>query len=194
MEKQKRSAKKITNSILTATFIVVLAALTASLVWMFVQISRGGGAQLFGYRLYMVVSDSMTPELNVGDVILSRSAEGQTIEVGDVVTFMGQTGSQKGKIITHKVVEAPYVEDGQTYIRTRGVKEGAPLDAPIKLEYVSGIFIKKLAAIGGLLRFVMKPVGFVLVIALPLMLLTLYQLYRLAKMSVKNKRDPNGKG
>lgn len=188
MEKAKISNKKIIKKAVSAVIIVIMAALTAALVWMFVQISSGRQAELFGYRLYYVVSDSMTPELAVGDVILSRSAEGQTIEIGDVVTYIGQVGSQKGKIITHKVVEAPYTgEDGATYIRTQGVKAGAPLDAPIKIEYVNGIMVKRLAVTGAILRFVMKPVGFITVIAVPLMLLILYQLYRLAKIAAKKK-------
>ena len=141
-----------------------------------------------GYKLYLVVSDSMTPELNVGDMILSKNPSGQTLKEGDVVTFEGQSGAQKGKLITHKIVIPPYEgEDGNIYIRTQGVKENAPLDDPIRVEYVRGVMVKKLAFTGFILKLIMKPAGFLLIIALPLMLIIIYQLYRLAMFNIKRK-------
>lgn len=184
----KKSVKVKIKKIMSVLTAVILIVLTAALVWLFVQVARGKQADLFGYKLYVIVSDSMTPELKVGDVIFSESAEGKTIETGDVVTFLGQSGSQKGKMITHKVVEAPYIAgDGKTYIRTQGVKEGAPLDAPVQTEYVMSIMVKKLVVTGALIRLILKPLGFILIIAVPLMLLTLYQLYRLAKIRINRQ-------
>ena len=130
----------------------------------------------------------MSPMLNVGDVILSKSFNPEELNAGDIVTFKGTSGSQKGLIITHMVEKAPYTDEtGKTYIVTRGVKENSPLDSPVAIENVRAVMVQNVEILGKIYKIIKTPGGFIFLIFLPLFLFTIYQLYKIANMSAVKK-------
>lgn len=56
---------------------------------------------LFGFKPYVVISGSMTPSLNVGDIIFVKKVKNNNYKFGDIVTYKGGDG----KFITHRVKE-----------------------------------------------------------------------------------------
>ena len=182
--KNNSKFKKVTSVVSTIIFVVF--ALTIASV--FFQMIKGQEPNIFGYRFYVVVTDSMSPELEVGDVILSKSVNPETIEVGDVVTFVGNTGTQNGLIITHKVIEAPYYdEDNNGYITTQGVRQFSPVDAPVPLENVKAVMVRKMVVLGYLFNLLRRPIGFIILIFIPLMLIAIYYLCKIALSSAKKQ-------
>ena len=69
--------KKIWNII--STVLVVLMVLCAVFLM---------GSRLIGYQCFNVISPSMTPHYNVGDLIYVKDVDPNTIKVGDVITFL----------------------------------------------------------------------------------------------------------
>ena len=56
---------------------------------------------IFGYRSYVIASNSMYPVLEYGDVILVKDISFDDIEIGDIITYQGNNGELKNKIIEH---------------------------------------------------------------------------------------------
>ena len=115
----KKSKKKISvpvliiNIIVTALFLFVFACLCTVMVQNF----TGKEPTLFGYRSYVVITDSMTGTYDKGDVILVKVLDAEELEKdpsavkeGDVVTFVAPEGfgAVEGYTVTHRVVEEPY--------------------------------------------------------------------------------------
>ena len=76
---------------------------------------------LFGYRYYNVLTGSMSPVYNVGDMIFVKvSDKGSDINVGDVITFNPSLDSDA--YLTHRVTEKieNYEGTGKTCFRTKG--------------------------------------------------------------------------
>lgn len=69
--------------------------------------------KVFGYHIYAVLTESMTPAYPVGSVVYIRDCGAEDIEVGDVVTY--QMGSATGAVMTHRVMEI----DEEDRIRSR---------------------------------------------------------------------------
>lgn len=69
---------------------------------------------------FVVLSGSMRPTLQPGDVVVERSASPDDIRRGDVVTFYrpGTTGADRERI-THRVVAIERTDHGVAY-RTKG--------------------------------------------------------------------------
>jgi len=134
----KKVLKKVSLILIILLFLVTLTAL-GSVIF---EMANGREPSIFGYRLYYVLTDSMTPNLQVGDFILSRTIRNEedlsNIKVGDVVTFIGNSGVQNGKIITHRVVQV-YPEAEEGFIKTQGDKPGSPMDAPVSLANVRAV-------------------------------------------------------
>ena len=75
---------------------------------------------LFGYRYYIVVTNSMAPTYNVGDIVLVRSVSSNDIQVGDVITF--NPAHSGDAYLTHRVTKKydDYLMTGVTCLKTKG--------------------------------------------------------------------------
>ena len=73
-----------------------------------------------GIRIFNIVSGSMEPDYDIGDVIVVKDVRPEKIKVGDNVTYLGAKGQIKGLIVTHQVVEVRK-ENGKYYYTTQGV-------------------------------------------------------------------------
>ena len=82
--------KKIWNIVSTA--LVVLMVLCAVFLM---------GSRLLGYQVFTVISGSMEPEYNVGDLIYVKKVDVNTIEVGDDITFLL---NEDLVVATHRVI------------------------------------------------------------------------------------------
>lgn len=189
--KFKRVYKRVSTIVVGLVMVVSIVALLSLLV----QISGGKKPNILGYRLYYILTDSMTPDLQVNDVILSETinsnAEARArIKEGDIVTFIAEYGIQKGLTITHRVIKAPYVDEetGLEVIGTQGVKEGATLDPPVPLANIQAVMIRKVAFIGNIYRLVMTGFGLLLLIVVPLCVVLVILVIRLV---VRTKKPYN---
>lgn len=120
---------------------------------------------MFGYSVFRVSSGSMTPQLEIGDVILNKQCDPMTIEKGDVVTYNGTEGSLSGKTVTHRVTKPPYKQNGEYYIETKG-DANPSADPPVNVSQVSGIMISKVDILSILYSFFITPWGLITIVLL----------------------------
>lgn len=146
--------------------IVILVVFVLALIYVFVARISGNTPTLFGHSMLRVSSESMEPELNVGDIIMVKKVDPSTLEKGDVITYHGTKGPVAGKLITHQIVAEPYEEDGTYYFTTRGIKEGAIDDPEIDDTQIVGKVLYKIPIVGSLYDFFSKWYGLAAVIAL----------------------------
>ena len=164
---------------------VLLLAATALVIAVFVLRITGAKPKAFGYYVFNVASDSMTPVLEVGDVILVKVCDPADIHKGDIITYHAVSGQMAGKDITHKVVEEPQTDTGGTVrITTKGIKPGAITDPIVTGEQVLGKYVMTLKAMSFIYSIFRKWYGLLIFLAL-LMVLMGKEMYNLAKLSQK---------
>lgn len=96
--------------------------LTAALVASVVLLAALAVAPLLGYRPLVVRSDSMSPAIRTGDVIVTKVIRARAAAPGDIVTF--NDPSRGGRLVTHRVVERESAA-GLLHFVTRGDVNGA---------------------------------------------------------------------
>ena len=153
--------RKTLNVISTILLVVMIAVV----VIIFATRLSGNTPNLFGYQIFRVLSDSMTPTLEIGDVILVKDCEPTDIHNGDIITYIGTEGGYKGKTITHRVTEEPAQRDGIYYYHTKGDKTGATVDPEISFEQVKGKYVTSLPLLDKMYSFFLSPVGLIVFIA-----------------------------
>lgn len=105
-------------------FAVIVLLLVSMLYSVLLAKSKGETPYLFGYQFYVVKSGSMSPTLNVGTVILSKTPmDSSKLNVDDIVTFK----TENNAIVTHRIIEVIKTEDGQVKYRTKGDN---PINSP----------------------------------------------------------------
>ena len=127
-------AYKIARSILYA-FVALL------LVVIVVQRVSNNNLSIGGFRVFMIVSESMKGEYDIGDILVSKKVSEDKINVGDNVTYLGEEKELKGLIITHKVVKMLEDDDGVKFI-TKGLANEVE-DPSIRYDQIYGKVVYK---------------------------------------------------
>ncbi len=169
-----------------AIIVIELIAITFLLV---VKMS-GGIPSFFGYNMYVIVSPSMSPMLEVGDVIISKEYTEGELFVGDTVQYVAKQGEAKGKIITHQIVEISG-EGADAVVVTQGIANAAP-DAPIAASDVMAVMQYKTHIIGKVYQLISTTAGFICLVLLPLMAMIVCEIVELAKEIHKEKEREGG--
>lgn len=194
-EKPKSQFRIWLSRITTVIILLTVIALVGVLILVFINNFTGKENSVFGYRLVYILTDSMSPELQQGTTILTKECTADELKLGDYVTFVAASGLLEGHNVTHEVVALPYYDsdDEKWYISTRGIKEGAPLDDPVPVENVQAKFIRKLPVITFIVTLIKNPWGYALLIAVPLVLMLVFQIIKMAKVSAADavEKDKN---
>ena len=157
------------RQIVTA-LILVFAVLV--MVFTVVSVNTVGrqDANLFGYKPYIVLSDSMHDTFQVGDIAVSRAVDPAALEPGDIVTFRSADPAAAGEVVTHKIREITTVNGSPAFI-TYGTTTGENDAAPVPFENVLGEYAFRLPKLGYFFQFLRTPLGYVVVILIPFLLL-----------------------
>lgn len=152
--------KKLKNIV---SVILLLLSFVLIFILVFTRI-QGKTPQLFGYRLLRISSASMSPTLNVGDIILSKSVDDiANIEAGDIITYNGEVGSYRDKLITHRVIQISYDDNGQFYLQTMGIANDYA-DPWISEKQIVGKMVCTVPLLSRLYSFFLTPWGLGLVL------------------------------
>ena len=153
---------KIKNILLTVILVLLVIVVVASV---FIK-ATGNTPSIGGYMLFRVATGSMEPEIMIGDVILVKEpSDYSAIAVGDVVTYESRSGVTAGRPVTHKVIKAPYEDNGEWYLQTQGVANDIP-DEEINAEQLLGVMVVKIPFLKELYSFFLTPWGLLTIIAL----------------------------
>lgn len=91
-----------------------------------------GSTGMLGFRPSIISSGSMTPTLQVGDVIITVEASPNDIKIGDIIQYSGEN-----EIIAHRVVDIQQ-QGGTKYFITKGDDNNAPDPEPVSPSQVIG--------------------------------------------------------
>lgn len=142
----------------------LVAVLVFTLVIFFTSRVNGSTPSIFGYSIFRVSSGSMEPELMVGDIILDKEVENpKDLKVGDVITFKSEDIGDL--FVTHKIIKAPYEENGKYMLQTQGVANDLP-DKPITTDNVKGIMVQKIPFLNEVYNLFLSPWGLIILIGL----------------------------
>jgi signal peptidase len=148
---------------------------------------------------FVVLSGSMSPTMEVGDVVVVERVDPDRIAVGDVVSFE-RPGEEVP--VTHRVVAVDEDHIG-TYYRTKGdaaetvdatsVRPGAVVGRLMEFDVpYAGPTQLVIPWLGSAILFVNTPVGFALAVALPIAGLLLIEVRRLVRATNVRRGDDDG--
>ncbi len=126
-----RQASFPTGWIMTASFCIVM-------VWF----AQG----VFPFKPSVIVSGSMVPVFEIGDVVIVAKTSAATIKPGDIIQYQKMEGKQKINIM-HRVIKIEQSGDTKAFI-TKGDANSTADSDPVPPENVVGKVIMKIPKIG----------------------------------------------
>ena len=134
----------------------------------------------------IVLTDSMHPEIDSGDLIICNTAEAEDIKVNDIISFFDPAGNGTS-IVTHRVIEI-VEEDGEIFFRTRGDNNNTEDKELVPAENLVGVYKMRIAGAGHIAMFMQSTAGLIICVVLPIILLVGYDVIR-RRIYEKNKKE-----
>ena len=143
MENDTRSKGDIAKKILKIVFkilyqilIILCVILTIIIV---LQKVTNSNKTIFGYRIFRVITGSMEPEYDIGEVVICKEVDPYEIEVGDDIVYYGTYGDYNGKIIMHQVTQIDIDENNNLNFHAKGLHSASMEDPQIKVSQIFGV-------------------------------------------------------
>ena len=157
---------------------------------------------VFGRSFVTVQSDSMNPTFKKGDLIVVKmltDEEKFNLKKGDVITFFSDLdGDGINEINSHRIHEEPRKEGGNTYYTTKGdnpVTNPTADKQEVMAQFVLGQWNegKPVSGLGSVIDFLKTPLGFGIIIVVPLIAFFVYELYNFIVVLVTMKQKKTSK-
>jgi len=135
----------------------------------------------FGIKTYVIISGSMEPNLNIGDIVIARSIENQEeeIKVGDIISY------RKGhSVITHRIVDIKKDENGILRITAKGDNNNVKDSEDILINNIEGKVIGVISKLGKITMLLQDKT--ILIVALILLYMSISRGYKASQR--KNDR------
>ena len=113
------------------------------------------------YKLMVVQSGSMQPEIKMGGIVVVKPAD--DYKIGEIITFQSVKNKES---ITHRIYDVKIVGGEPLYI-TKGDANNAPDPREVSKREIIGKVLFNIPYIGYAVDFAKKPLGFALIIIIP---------------------------
>lgn len=165
---QKIKNNKILHILYRALEFIVFGALI--LYVMMIAFQRFSNNQsILGYRIFTVASGSMEPAYKVGDVILVKDTDPSKLQVGDVITYLGNQSSVSGMLITHRIIKIEQKTDGTLAYTIKG--DANQMEDPvIDSSQIYGKVVTKLSFFTIISNIIHNQFGFFFLVFIPIVL------------------------
>lgn len=136
----------------------------------------------------IVLTDSMYPVIESGDLIICHTAEPEEIQVGDVIAFFDPAGNGSS-IVTHRVMEVTE-QGGQIAWRTKGDNNNTEDRLLVTGDKLVAVYEgTRLDGFGNVALFMQTTPGLIVCVVCPILLLVGYDMVRRKMYEKANKKD-----
>lgn len=109
---------------------------------------------VFGYKSYIVKTNSMEPTINVDDVLITKKVRKEEIKIGDIITFI-----KKGEVITHRITN---IDESGEYT-TKGDNNNIEDSLAINYEDIEGKYVLTIPYLGKIAKILDNKIVFLII-------------------------------
>ena len=196
------TTKKILNIVIKIAAWLLVAFTVSMMIFTIVTVSTvdKNDRSIFGYKFYIVQTDSMSlsennkdmdVHFNAGDIVIIEEVDDPTaLQAGDIISFMSSNEDSFGETITHMIREVEYAKDGSVvgYV-TFGTNTGTNDEALVEPSYILGSYSGKLPGLGNFFAFIKSTPGYIICILVPFLLLILYNGVNVIRLFIRYKKE-----
>ena len=184
----KKTFKIILNVLLCLLIVVNVFFMLFTLSSVFLFDKKD--ASLFGYRFFIVQSDSMSAtDFSAGDLIITKQTDPALLSAGDIITFISENRSSYGKTVTHKIRMITANEKGEPCFVTYGTTTNSDDETTVTYDTVIGKYAGKISGAGNLFAFLKTTPGYIVCIFVPFLLLIISYGIKIALQLKKTKHE-----
>lgn len=183
---KKKLLSKIFSIVCTVLTVIILALAVAVIANMIICRAQNKPVSFFGTSFAIVQTESMEPEIKVGDLIIYHSCDYSEVEVGNYVVFVAGEGFDnaiKGQSVVHEAIAI-----SESGITTKGINNPSADRVAVTAENLLGICTFNSSGWGSFFRFLSK-YGIIIIIALIAVPFIVSQILKIIKLSKQREEE-----
>lgn len=149
-------------------FIIIVVSI------IFIQRISDNKLTLGGYSIYTIITESMVPKYNVGDMVIAKKIPITELKVNDDIVYLGNKNDFAGKIVTHQIIEIEK-KGNELYFHTKGIANMIE-DPLVEENQILGKVVMKGTILSLISKIVNNPYGFYFVIFVPFAILLVMEI------------------
>ena len=186
--------KRIGSILLDVLIVIVFIVSTLVVIATITAKRENGQANVLGYTINSVQTESMKGAINAGDLVVSKvvtdANKGEfQLKKGDVVSFYQELEEEKMILITHRIIDVEEISGTVVYTTQGDNREiSVAPDAPMTINEIESVYIFRIPFLGRFIDFIKTPLGFILCLVIPLLSFIAFQAYKLITLYLKAKK------
>lgn len=183
ISKNIKRTQKIKRILLVILYLLLIPTILFSIFLMFVELGNSDEVpSFFNIDIYIVVSESMAPKINVNDIIVVKKGyENSQYKVGNIITYV----RADGELITHRIEEVTKVGLIRAYI-TKGDNNEEVDEDVVTYDQILGKVVCVMPKFGALVKLLKNKLFFTICI-ISLILIVIYDRYNRNKILERKK-------
>lgn len=167
---------------LRKTAFLIFFLLCIAVVLTVVTTAENKTPELFGYSIMNVSSVSMKPNYKLGDIIITKKVDAETLNVNDVISFYSVDPNIYGVPNTHRIVKV-IKENNDIKFQTKGDNNQFEDNFLVDDENIIGEVVFKIPHVGKAISFLNNRIVFFLCLILPMIILVILEVRNIIKIS-----------
>jgi len=161
MIKQKNAKKNKRKKVIKYILTPIMAIILLLCIYIAYQklILKSPNIELFGYKVYIVLTGSMEPVIKPNDLVIVKKISQEKLKEGDIITF---NTNGTNTTVTHRIKEK-VEKDGVTYYKTKGDNNNSEDIELVKYENIQGVYSFKISKVGAILTGGLTGTGVIIV-------------------------------
>ncbi len=162
ISKNIKRKQKIQKILFILLYILLIPTILFSLFLIIIELGNSKeGPSFFNIELYTVISESMSPRLNINDiVIVKKGYEIESYKKGNIITFI-----RDNEVITHRIDRVISADMRPAFI-TKGDNNKVEDEEIVKYENIIGKVVLTMPKIGALVNLLKNKLFFVSILCL----------------------------
>ena len=177
IKKRNEKMRKLNNIKAIIIYIILVPILIYNISLIIQSIVKSDKTPSFlGIKTYIVISGSMKPNLNIGDIVIAKETKENSLKEGDIICFR-----QGQSVVTHRLSDV-VEENNEKRYKTKGDNNNAEDSGSINYKLIEGKVVSKIPFIGNLILFIQRRNVIIL-------LIILFYIYIIKLNSQKRKKE-----
>lgn len=185
----RRFLHKFFKTLSTAIFVILVLLMAVMLIYI-VRVNFLAGNDKLGevrINMYTILSQSMYPTIEAGDVVVTYKEDNDKYNEGDVITFISP---KNGNInITHRVQKVYELNNKYSY-ETKGDNNSVKDNELTEGNNILGRVIFRIPKIGYIQSFLVTKTGWIVAVVIPAGAIIIYDILKVILIALGIKKKP----
>ena len=135
------------RNIIIAILVLILIINTSIIVKSIIWPNKVPG--IFGYKPFIVLSNSMENKIKIGDLVIVKEVDANTLKVNDIIAYR----SNDDTVVTHRIIKEYKDMDGKCF-ETKGDNNNIADSDPVCSNKIEGKLIRIIPVLGNIILFI----------------------------------------